>query len=90
MRIIEGGKAVSILGFKDIKIDDVECFLKKIKTCAYPAVVQIVDASLVAGEPHLFFAFLNSSSFTPLPDKLVKIPLTISRTFDISSLLHLI
>lgn len=51
---------VSILGFRDVKIHNVDDFLKRIKTGIHPALVQIIDATRVAGTPHLFFAFLNA------------------------------
>ena len=64
MKAIEGSE-ISILGFRDVKIDDVDVFLKNTKTGVYPATAQIVDATKVAGKLHLFFAFLNAQkSFT--------------------------
>ena len=60
MRTVEGGKAVSILGFCGVKIGDVDDFLRKVKVGVHPAGVQILDAARVAGNSHLFFAFLNA------------------------------
>lgn len=60
MRTVENDKALSILGFRDAKIGEVNDFLKKIKTGIYPAAVQLVDATRIAGATHLFFAFLNA------------------------------
>ena len=53
-------KAILILGFRNVNIDNVDNFLKNVKTSIYPAIVQIIDATRVAGEAHLFFAFLNA------------------------------
>ena len=60
MKVTEGDKTISIIGFRDVKIGDVDTFLKKIKASIYPATVQIVDAMKIAGMQHLFFAFLNA------------------------------
>jgi len=60
MRAVEGGRAISVLGFRDVRIDDVDGFLKKVKASIHPATFQMVDATRVAGKPHLFFAFLNA------------------------------
>jgi KEOPS complex subunit Cgi121 len=56
----EGGKAVSILGFRDIKLDDADRFLKTVRVAIRPATIQMVDAKRVAGERHLFFDFINA------------------------------
>ena len=53
-------KKCSILGFRNVKICDVERFLKKIRANIHPTKIQIVDATKVAGKSHLFFAFLNA------------------------------
>ena len=60
MEIVEYGKVISILGFKNVHIDNVDIFLKQIKSTAHPASAQILDAQHVAGKPHLLFAFLNA------------------------------
>lgn len=59
-RDIEGGKTASILGFRDVKLDDVDGFLNMVRANIYPATIQMIDAKQVAGERHLFFAFLNA------------------------------
>ena len=60
MKATEGGKTISVLGFRDIKIGEVDAFFKDIRASICPATVQIVDAAKVAGKSHLFFAFLNA------------------------------
>ena len=60
MRTVEGGKAVSVLGFRNVVVGDVNDFLKKAKTGVYPAAIQMMDATRIAGKTHLFFAFLNA------------------------------
>ena len=60
MRTVENGKAVSILGFRSIVVGNVNDFLKKVKTGVYPAAIQMMDATRIAGKTHLLFAFLNA------------------------------
>lgn len=60
MRAVEGGKAISFIGFRDVQIVDVGAFLKNIRVDISPATIQIVDSEKVAGKLHLFFAFLNA------------------------------
>ncbi|MFH0896627.1 MAG: KEOPS complex subunit Cgi121 [Candidatus Bathyarchaeota archaeon] len=60
MATTKNDKTISILGFRNVRIDDVDSFLKRVKVGIYPATVQIVDATRVAGKSHLFFAFLNA------------------------------
>ncbi|MFH0748961.1 MAG: KEOPS complex subunit Cgi121 [Candidatus Bathyarchaeota archaeon] len=54
------GKVISIIGFRSVRIDNVNSFLKKIKETLYPVPVQIVDAMKIAGKLHLVIAFLNT------------------------------
>ncbi|MCJ7632283.1 hypothetical protein MUP77_07810, partial [Candidatus Bathyarchaeota archaeon] len=60
MKGTEDDKIISIIGFKSVKIGNIDTFLVNIKKKIYPATVQIVDAMKVAGRPHLLFAFLNA------------------------------
>ncbi len=60
MTTIENGKTISILGFRNVRINDVNGLLKEVKTEITPATAQIIDAKHVAGKPHLLFAFLNA------------------------------
>lgn len=57
---LEEDKTISIIGFRDVKIDDVNEFLKKIRAEVQPLGVQVLDAEYVAGKPHLYFAFINA------------------------------
>jgi tRNA threonylcarbamoyladenosine modification (KEOPS) complex Cgi121 subunit len=60
-RIDEFGKCVEIVGFKNVKIDNTEEFLKKV--CSENLSVtafQFFDARLVATWEHLYFAALNA------------------------------
>jgi KEOPS complex subunit Cgi121 len=60
MKINVGDQVVSILGFRDITIVDVNNFLERVKTKIHPTLVQIFDASRIASSHHLFFAYLNA------------------------------
>ena len=60
MKGIEENKNISVLGFREIKIVDIDAFFKKIRANIYPATVQIVDADKIAGKSHLLFAFINA------------------------------
>ncbi|MEM2103499.1 MAG: KEOPS complex subunit Cgi121 [Candidatus Bathyarchaeia archaeon] len=57
----EFGKHIAIAGFRDVKIIDVETFLKEAKEATGENVeVQFFDARLVASWQHLYFAALNA------------------------------
>jgi len=58
--IRELGAHVSILGFRGVRVSEVEAFLKELKGAASPAEVQVFDADRVAGWRHLFFAGVNA------------------------------
>jgi len=58
--IPEFGMYVSILGFRKVRVPDVETFLRTVRGVASPAEVQIFDADRVAGWRHLFFATVNA------------------------------
>lgn len=61
IRKVEGfGRYVAIRGFRDVHIVDVECFLTSVRQTVGDAVVQFLDAKLVAGWEHLYFATLNA------------------------------
>ena len=60
MKAVEGNKEISILGFKQVKVVDVNAFLEKVKAAVLPAAIQLMDATKIAGSVHLFFAFLNA------------------------------
>jgi tRNA threonylcarbamoyladenosine modification (KEOPS) complex Cgi121 subunit len=60
MRNCDDEKIASILGFRDVKIDNVDDFLTRVRTCIYPVKIQVVNAIRVAGKPHLFFAYINA------------------------------
>jgi len=60
MRTVASGKAISIIGFRDVKIGDVNAFFERIKTEISTAKVQMFNAAMIAGELHLLFAFLNA------------------------------
>lgn len=81
MAVVEGGGAISILGFKNVRVDHVEDFLEKVKTGITPATAQIVDASYIAGKPHLLFAFLNAK-------KSFEEGLAISENLEMETLLY--
>lgn len=60
MRINEYNKLAIILGFKDVKINEIDDFLGKIRRKMSPTIVQFFDADYIAGKPHLYFAVLNA------------------------------
>jgi len=51
---------LTIAGFRDVKIEDVDKFFKALKDKTDNACVQFFDASLIAGWEHLRFAALNA------------------------------
>lgn len=80
-RIEEFDKFVSIIGFRNVKIVDVNQFVEKIRGAAKPALVQMFDADRVAGFEHLFFAILNALRAFSQKNN-------ISETVDMESLLY--
>jgi tRNA threonylcarbamoyladenosine modification (KEOPS) complex Cgi121 subunit len=52
--------AVSIGGFRDASIDDIDDFLERMGEAVAPASFQVFDADRVAGWEHLFFAVVNA------------------------------
>lgn len=59
-KLDEFDKFIVIAGFSKVKFEDVEDFLKKIKTAAGLTQVQVFDASRIAGWRHVYFATLNA------------------------------
>ena len=58
---LEGfGKQLMVAGFRNVRIGDVNQFLKRVKDKTDGVVVQFFDASLIAGAEHLRFAALNA------------------------------
>ncbi|HDJ04404.1 hypothetical protein CW711_02910 [Candidatus Bathyarchaeota archaeon] len=54
-------KYVIIAGFEDTKVKDVEALLKEIqKKTGSRGHIQLLDAGLIAGSEHLYFAVLNA------------------------------
>lgn len=53
-------KAVSIGGFRGVKVNDVDELLSGIGRATSPAVFQIFDASRIAGWRHLYMAAVNA------------------------------
>jgi KEOPS complex subunit Cgi121 len=51
---------ITIAGFKNVKIKDVNGFLERVRREAREANVQFFDAKLIAGKQHLYFAALNA------------------------------
>jgi len=54
------GKYLVVEGFKNVKIRDVDEFLNLVRSKAGSCHIQVLDASLVAGFEHLYFAVLNA------------------------------
>lgn len=80
-RIEEFDKFVSIIGFRNVEIVNVDQFVEKIREATKPALVQIFDADCVAGFEHLFFATLNALRAFSQKNN-------ISETVDMESLLY--
>jgi len=59
-KVAELDKYYLIVGFREVKVSDVEGFLKKVKDLKLNVTVQFFDARYVAGWEHLFFATLNA------------------------------
>ena len=59
-KLAEHQKYVGITGYRNAKIPNVEQFLERIKEKTDSATVQFLNAELVAGWEHLFFAVLNA------------------------------
>lgn len=53
-------KYMVIEGFRNVKISDVESFLNLIRTKAGKTYIQALDANMVAGFEHIYFAVLNA------------------------------
>lgn len=51
---------ISILGFKNVKMDDVKSFFEQFRKENQDISVQFFDASTIAGSQHLYFAALNA------------------------------
>jgi len=56
----EFNKYLSIQGFTDVRIPNINTFFTRIRTEIEPNPIQVLDASFVAGEKHLLFAVLNA------------------------------
>lgn len=53
-------KLITILGFKNVKIDNINAFLENFRRKKGEASAQFFDAKRVAGSEHLYFAALNA------------------------------
>ncbi len=51
---------ITIVGFKNVKIKDIKGFLEDVRGEVKEAHVQFLDAKLIAGQQHLYFAALNA------------------------------
>jgi len=56
----EFNKYLSIQGFTDVRIPNINAFFTRIRTEIEPNPIQVLDASFVAGEKHLLFTVLNA------------------------------
>ena len=56
----ENGTVATLLGFTDVKVDDVTTFMKRVRNALKPVTVQFFDAERIAGKVHLTFALLNA------------------------------
>lgn len=61
IRRVEGfNKHIALIGFKNVRLRDVDHFLRLARKRQNKVVIQFFDASLVAGWKHLYFATLNA------------------------------
>ncbi len=60
IRIKKFNRFAIILGFKEVIIDNIDTFLKKIRIVIAPTIIQIFNAEHIAGKKHLFFATINA------------------------------
>lgn len=51
---------IAVAGFKNVKIGDINGFLDQVRKKVKEAHVQFLDAKLIAGQQHLYFAALNA------------------------------
>ncbi|MDG6223051.1 MAG: hypothetical protein IAX21_01655 [Candidatus Bathyarchaeota archaeon] len=51
---------IAILGFRDVKIDNIPAFLEQLKTQNSEVTFQLFDAKNIAGPQHLYFAAVNA------------------------------
>lgn len=59
--LLEGfNQHLTIAGFRDVKIEDVDKFFQTVRNKTGDVCVQFFDASLIAGREHLHFAALNA------------------------------
>jgi len=54
------GRYVIFVGFKNVRISDVDVFLNRIRREISNCQVQLFDAKMIAGLEHLYFAVLNA------------------------------
>jgi KEOPS complex subunit Cgi121 len=59
-RLEDVNKYVAIVGFRNVKIRDVNHFLESVRREIDEAHVQFFDAKLIASQQHLYFAALNA------------------------------
>lgn len=59
-RIEDFDKHIGIIGFRNVKIEDVRSFLDYIRKKTEGVSVQFFNANLIAGPEHLYFAALNA------------------------------
>lgn len=81
MKINEYDRIIVILGFREVRIDDVNELLKRTRQSLAPMPVQLFDADYIAGRLHLFFASLNAL-------KAFKQEQNISENLEVESLLY--
>jgi KEOPS complex subunit Cgi121 len=60
MKINEYEREIMVLGFKGVKVEDVNSFVNTLKRKLSDVPFQLFDAEYVAGRPHLFFASVNA------------------------------
>lgn len=58
--IKEYNKFVLVTGFRNVRIKDVDKFIKKVSETAKSCVIQVFNADNISGSRHLFFATLNA------------------------------
>ncbi|MDQ1281508.1 MAG: hypothetical protein QG670_2773 [Thermoproteota archaeon] len=81
MKINEYNRLIVILGFREVRIDNPNEFLRRTRQRLAHIAVQLIDADYVAGRLHLFFASLNTL-------KAFEQKQNISESLEVESLLY--
>ncbi|UCE28659.1 MAG: hypothetical protein JSV85_05115 [Candidatus Bathyarchaeota archaeon] len=80
-KVEDFGKYIALAGFRDAKITDAKSFFSQIRKMTRDVQIQFLNADLIAGWEHLYFAVLNAM-------KAFESKLNISNSLAIETLLY--